>query len=611
LGDAAGAIDRAGDARADWDGYAEADKAWRKQLAAAQPAAVFNNAIRFYRTTDPAYAHKLAGDGLAHYPNDVKIATSAGALDALTILGAKLVDPYNHISAFNDAPAPDAAAQARKELDTTTNPHLLDGAAQMIAPQMMPLMTNHRGAEAVEMIRLAERCYLRAAELEPGNPQWNSGLRLVYTYATFTTQRTAEKVAFLEKSARLPGTDAERTYTLVELAKAYFELGNLANASENARELLRLAKDPKDWNYGNSIHHGNIILGRIALRNGDTEAAARHLVEAGRTPGSPQLNSFGPDWHLAEELLAKSQTGPVLEYIELCRKFWTFDRGRLNSWTAALHAGVYPNFNGSGRAAAPQLAGKAAPEFRLKDLKGNEVALADFKGKVVLLDFWATWCVPCRQEMPEFETLHRDPGMKDVAILAIDADEAQAVVAEFIAKEKYTFPVLLTEGTETIAKYSIGAYPTLVALDKEGRVADVVIGRGPEERLRETIAKARSGAAPPSAAPTLAAPVAAGVEAPRLLSPAPAAVFDHFPRETTLVWAAVPGASSYFVETDYFSGDHWDSERRTTPIAFRVTDPVYSFKFFGAQPGRWRVWAVDAAGRPGPKSEWREFRYTK
>jgi hypothetical protein len=99
--------------------------------------------------------------------------------------------------------------------------------------------------------------------------------------------------------------------------------------------------------------------------------------------------------------------------------------------------------------------------------------------------------------------------------------------------------------------------------------------------------------------------------APRLLSPAPAAVFEHFPRETTLVWTAVPGAAAYFVETDYFSDGVWESQRRGSPVAFRVTDSVYSFRFVGAQPGRWRVWAIDSAGLPGPKSEWREFRYTK
>ena len=120
----------------------------------------------------------------------------------------------------------------------------------------------------------------------------------------------------------------------------------------------------------------------------------------------------------------------------------------------------------------PQLLGKAAPDFRLKRLRGSELSLAEFKGKVVLLDFWATWCAPCRQEMPDFEKLHRELSGKDVVILAVDVNEGEDIVAEYIDKEKYTFPVLFSEGTDVLERYSVNAYPTLVAIDKSGRIAD-------------------------------------------------------------------------------------------------------------------------------------------
>jgi len=105
--------------------------------------------------------------------------------------------------------------------------------------------------------------------------------------------------------------------------------------------------------------------------------------------------------------------------------------------------------------------------------------------------------------------------------------------------------------------------------------------------------------------------VTSGLAVPKLLSPAAGAVLEHFPRETTVVWVAVPGAAAYTVEWDFRDESGWASERNGALSRVRATEPVATFRFVGAQPGRWRVCAVDAAGKEGPKSEWREFRYTK
>jgi hypothetical protein len=99
----------------------------------------------------------------------------------------------------------------------------------------------------------------------------------------------------------------------------------------------------------------------------------------------------------------------------------------------------------------------------------------------------------------------------------------------------------------------------------------------------------------------------ADLPAPRLLSPAPGAVFDHYPRQTTVVWSEVPGAASYKVEWEYESDGSWSNP--SPPIT--VQEPVATFQFVGAQPGRWRVSPVDPSGHEGPKSDWREFRYTR
>ena len=108
------------------------------------------------------------------------------------------------------------------------------------------------------------------------------------------------------------------------------------------------------------------------------------------------------------------------------------------------------------------------------------------------------------------------------------------------------------------------------------------------------------------------APATPELPAPKLLSPEPHVTFSHYPRQTTLVWAELPGAVSYVIEWDYKGADAWATEQRGGPgVILRSAQPSVTFNFIGAQDGRWRVWALDAQGREGAKSDWREFTYTK
>lgn len=104
-------------------------------------------------------------------------------------------------------------------------------------------------------------------------------------------------------------------------------------------------------------------------------------------------------------------------------------------------------------------------------------------------------------------------------------------------------------------------------------------------------------------------------EAPRLLSPENGAVFSHYPRTTTLRWTSVPVAASYTVEVDCYhccATSRWCTDvGRTWRISPDIRSTSYTFDFVGAQPGRWRVWAVDAYGNRGNVSGWRTFEYTR
>ena len=151
-------------------------------------------------------------------------------------------------------------------------------------------------------------------------------------YNQATTQLSAAK------------TDVARTYALTDAAKAAFEIGKADEAKRHASMLLDLAKETRDWNYGNAIHDGHMVLGRLALKEGDVEAAKRELLLAGQTPGSPQLNSFGPNMSLAKDLLEHKETATVVEYFGLCAKFWDMGRKKLKEWTILAKAGEVPDF---------------------------------------------------------------------------------------------------------------------------------------------------------------------------------------------------------------------------------------------------------------------------
>ena len=172
------------------------------------------------------------------------------------------------------------------------------------------------------------------------------------------------------------------------------------------------------------------------------------------------------------------------------------DQGRLQSWTDTIRNGGTPQFSGGFTSPKPpNMIGRAAPPFRLRGLDGSEHTLQEFFGKVVLLDFWTTWCAPCREEMPLLDRIHRDG--KDVVVVAIDAGEDAETVSSFISKNKYTMPILLSGMSEAVASYRVSAYPTVVVIDKAGKVADYLIGGRGDAALNDAIAKGRAGAPPP------------------------------------------------------------------------------------------------------------------
>ncbi|MEI6277995.1 MAG: hypothetical protein WCQ16_01270 [Verrucomicrobiae bacterium] len=140
-------------------------------------------------------------------------------------------------------------------------------------------------------------------------------------------------------------TEEERFYFLGAAAKEEFNKGNIGDAKKYATELSTLTpKYTKNWNYGNAIQDSNLVLGRIAIRDGNIEAAKVYLSEEAKSPGSPQMDSFGPNVSLAKDLLEKGETEVVVSYFTACKIFWKMQNGKLDDWIASAKAGNIPDF---------------------------------------------------------------------------------------------------------------------------------------------------------------------------------------------------------------------------------------------------------------------------
>ncbi len=106
----------------------------------------------------------------------------------------------------------------------------------------------------------------------------------------------------------------------------------------------------------------------------------------------------------------------------------------------------------------------------LLDMEGNKVRLSDFKGKIVFLNFWATWCPPCVYEMPDMEKLHQTLGNKDFIVVAINLRESSKKVAKFLQKHNLSFKVLLDQKSKLGRTFGIRTIPTTFVLDKNGNL---------------------------------------------------------------------------------------------------------------------------------------------
>ncbi|MEA5000846.1 MAG: TlpA disulfide reductase family protein [Endomicrobiaceae bacterium] len=133
----------------------------------------------------------------------------------------------------------------------------------------------------------------------------------------------------------------------------------------------------------------------------------------------------------------------------------------------------------------------SAPDFTLQDLNGQKVSLSDFKGKVVFVDFWASWCPPCRQSIPAVEKLYeeyKDNG--NIVFLGINLNEDKSSVSKFVEKQKIKYTVLMSD-KKVISNYKISGIPAFFLIDQKGNMYNKYVGYSPdsENSWKEDIKK--------------------------------------------------------------------------------------------------------------------------
>jgi peroxiredoxin len=127
--------------------------------------------------------------------------------------------------------------------------------------------------------------------------------------------------------------------------------------------------------------------------------------------------------------------------------------------------------------AVNKVIGKKAPDVTLKDLDGNPRSLSSYKGKVVLLHFWATWCPPCRDEIPELNELNKKMSDRAFAIYAVSTDDAAVDVKDFMKKNPVKFSVVMDfHGAATKKFYKVFMMPTSFLIDRNGTIVDIFYG---------------------------------------------------------------------------------------------------------------------------------------
>ncbi len=243
-------------------------------------------------------------------------------------------------------------------VDASEEPNIFDHAKELWLNRLGTEMDNTAVlANAAKFFEshdphLSEALLKKGQTLERENPKWLRCLgelhqsELKGLSGEARRAAAAQSLVEFEGAAALEPNEYRRFYMLPALSRVAFEAGEFEKAEAYARQLLESLADAK-CSYapdGDAVHCANLVLGRLALRSGETEEAKSHLIEATKAPRSPVLTSFGPNMMLAKELLETGEREVVVRYLTLCANFWQTAEHTAEQWIYQIEHGEHPDF---------------------------------------------------------------------------------------------------------------------------------------------------------------------------------------------------------------------------------------------------------------------------
>jgi peroxiredoxin len=212
----------------------------------------------------------------------------------------------------------------------------------------------------------------------------------------------------------------------------------------------------------------NLILACLHYNGNHKKGQCKYL---------PHLTERNVPINRLEILMGGCYKGTIREETMIIRRIFLFFLFGLILFASSISADTKKEDLFSKAGIQPVKSGKRAPNFVLEDLTGKKTELRHYRGKLVFLNFWATWCGPCKEEMPSMEELWKQFKDKDFVFLAVSVDYAGAKPAkEFIEKHRYTFPVLADPKCETLDLFQVTRIPTTLVIDKKGMIIGKAVG---------------------------------------------------------------------------------------------------------------------------------------